>query len=233
MKKKTEREVFFSNWSTNIHIHVCEILEPRYVCKRGKWGQGTAGGGRCRWLFFLFYVDNTFSMKRRGKSTQQLPLLFYDFTCVSKFSSVSANNEKKWTNFMMISHYDTMSAEKPLQWNVLVSKLIMRSAPTGFELQGSYGYQKKRNEMLYRNKESFFLIFEIKKIQPPEVKIFYGKMFLFRTRNNTNMKYGDNSKYFCWINRSSSNHMNTDSVGQAVRPLIYLPRTSCFAVLYE
>lgn len=47
------------------------------------------------------------------------------------------------------------------------------------------------------------------------------------------MKYGENSLYFCRTNSSSSNDMNVDVVGRAVRPLIYLPRTTFFPVLDE
>ena len=49
-------------------------------------GEGLKRSGRYRQPFFLFSVNNPFSMKKTIKSIQLLPQMFSDFTSVHKFT---------------------------------------------------------------------------------------------------------------------------------------------------
>ena len=62
-----------------------------------------------------------------------------------------------------VSHDDTVSAEKPLSWNVLLSQPLKRPAPIVFEQQGSYWYEKKRSKVFYGRMESFLQLSKFQK----------------------------------------------------------------------
>ena len=58
-------------------------------------------------------------------------------------------------------------------------QLLKNPAPTVFELQGSYWYQKKRNETLYRSVEIFFLFSDFQKTYDfRKLKIFMKNFFI-------------------------------------------------------
>ena len=100
---------------------------------------------------------------------------------------------------MTISHDETMSAEKSLSWNVLVLQLLNRPSSSFFEVQGSYWWLKKQNEVIYRSIDSFFLIFK-KRTTPGSMKFLWTKnVFFFKSID-----------------------INIDSVGRTGRPLVCL-----------
>ena len=75
--------------------HICEILNFLFVGKRGKWGEGMTGGGKYSQPSLPFSFNNSFSLTKREKRTQQIPQLFPDFTCIHKFSSRSDQQPRK------------------------------------------------------------------------------------------------------------------------------------------
>ena len=73
-----------------------------------------------------------------------------------------------------------------------------------------------------------FSVFELKKLQRPEVEIIYKKKTISSWKHVLTWELNSSTKKkflnICWANNSSSVDMFIDFVGRTVIPLFYVPR---------
>ena len=139
-------------------------------------------GGRYRQPFFSHFLRETRFLSRKWEKVHECyPSYFPILNVPTNFHYERINNDKKiMSTVMTISHDDNMAAEKSLYWNISVIHLLKRPAPTGFELQGSYCYQKKRNGVFFRSIENFFFNFT-KSYDVRKMNIFMKKKIIEKT----------------------------------------------------